>query len=200
MALLAGGACVMGVGACGGGERQDKGEKAGDYKVVITRASFPAKQAIADATTMKISVRNADDKTLPDVAVTVATDPGDSGGAAQAFSADIADPNVADSSRPIWIVDKGPAGGDTAYTNTWALGPLKAGQSKDFEWKVTAVKPGDYTINYSVSPGLTGKAKVASGGTTKGTFKVNIDDTPPDARVSDDGKVIREPGTSTDTP
>ena len=120
--------------------------------------------------------------------------PGDSGGAAQAFSSDIANADVADSSRPIWIVDQGPKGGDTSYTNTWALGPLKAGQSKDFEWKVTAVKAGDYTINYSVSPGLTGKAKVAAGGTTKGTFKVSIDDTPPNARVGDDGEVIREPG------
>ena len=184
-----------GLAACGGGERQDKAEKAGDYKVEITDASFPTKQSIADATTMKISVRNTDDKTLPDVSVTVATDPGDSGGAAQAFSADIQDPNVADSSRPIWIVDEGPAGGDTAYTNTWALGPLKAGQSKDFQWKVTAVKAGDYTINYSVSPGLTGKAKVAStGGTTKGTFKVKVDDTPPNASVGDDGEVIRTPG------
>lgn len=186
--------CALGMSACGGGERQDAAEKAGSYKVEITDASFPEQQSIAQATTMKIAVRNTDDKTLPDVSVTVATDPGDSGGAAQAFSSDIKDPNVADSSRPIWIVDEGPKGGDTAYTNTWALGPLKAGQSKDFEWKVTAVKAGDYTIKYSVSPGLTGKAKVASGGTTKGTFKVTVDDTPPNARVGDDGEVIREPG------
>jgi hypothetical protein len=191
VALLAGGCCAL--TACGGGERQDKLEKAGDYKVEIVNASFPEKQAIADATTMKISVRNADNKTLPNVAVTVATEPGDSGGAPQAFSSDISDPNVADSSRPIWIVDQGPKGGDTAYTNTWALGPLKAGETKDFEWKVTAVKPGDYTIDYSVSPGLNGKAKVASGGTTKGTFKVTVDDKPPDARVGDNGEVIREP-------
>lgn len=188
------GLCALGVSACGSGDRQDKAEKAGNYKVEITDASFPKKQSIADTTKMKISVRNVDDKTLPDVSVTVATDPGDSGGAAQAFSSDIADPNVSDSSRPIWIVDEGPKGGETSYTNTWALGPLKAGQSKDFEWKVTAVKAGDYTINYSVSPGLTGKAKVASGGTTKGTFKVTVDDTPPDARVGDDGEVIRDPG------
>lgn len=187
--------CAMGIGACGGGERQDASEKAGNYKVEITDASFPEKQSIADATTMKISVRNADDKTLPNVAVTVATDPGESGGAAQAFSQDIADQNVSDSGRPIWIVDQGPVGGDTAYTNTWALGPLKAGQSKDFEWKVTAVKAGDYKIQYSVSPGLTGKAKPASGGTTRGSFDVTVTDTPPDARVDDNGEVVRKPGT-----
>lgn len=186
--------CALGLTACGGGERQDKAEKGGSYRVEITKASFPAKQSIADKATMRISVRNADSKTLPDVAVTVATDPGTSGGAPQAFSSDIANSDVADPSRPIWIVDQGPRGGDTAYTNTWALGPLKAGQSKDFEWKVTAVKPGDYVINYSVSPGLTGKAKVAAGGTTRGTFKVTIDDTPPDARVGNNGEVIRSGG------
>lgn len=183
-----------GLAACGGGERQDKAEKGGNYKVEITDASFPEKQSIADMATMKISVRNADNKTLPDVAVTVATDPGAAGGAAQAFSSDISDTDVADPSRPIWIVDQGPKGGDTAYTNTWALGPLKAGQSKDFKWKVTAVKAGDYTIKYSVSPGLTGKAKVAPGNTSRGTFKVTIDDTPPSARVGGNGEVIRESG------
>ena len=194
LAILGSGLCAFGTAACGGGERQDAAEKAGDYKVEITDASFPAEQFIADATTMKIAVRNADTKDLPNVAVTVATQPGDSGGAPQAFSGDIADTNVADASRPIWILDEGPRGGETAYTNTWALGPLKAGQTREFEWKVTAVKAGDYTIDYSVSPGLNGKAKPAAGGTTKGVFKVKIDDTPPDARVGDDGEVIREPG------
>jgi hypothetical protein len=200
VALLVGGCATFGVAACGGGERQDKAEKAGNYKVDIVSASFPEKQSLADATTMKISVHNADTKTLPNVAITVGTEPGESGGAPQAFASDIADPNVADSSRPIWIVDQGPKGGDTAYTNTWALGPLKAGETRDFEWKVTAVKPGDFTIDYSVSPGLNGKAKLASGGTTKGTFKVTVDDRPPDARVGDNGEVIREPASSTDSP
>ena len=190
---IIGGLCTFGIAACGGGERQDAGEKAGDYRVEIVDASFPAEQQLADATTMKISVRNADTKTLPNVAVTVATQPGKSGGAAQAFSADIGDTAVSDPSRPIWIVDEGPKGGDTSYTNTWALGPLKAGQTKDFQWKVTAVKPGAYTIDYSVSPGLTGKAKPA-GGRTSGVFNVTIDDTPPNARVGKNGEVIREPG------
>jgi hypothetical protein len=191
---MAGGACLIVAAGCGQ-KRQDASEKAGDYHVVITGASFPAKQSIADATTMKISVRNNDNKTLPDVAITVATEPGSTGGAPQAFSEDISDPNVADASRPIWIIDKGPEGGDSAYTNTWALGPLKAGQTKDFEWHVTAVKPGSFAIDYSVSPGLNGKAKAASGA-TKGTFRVNIDDRPPNAKVGNHGQVIRAPAGS----
>lgn len=190
---LTGGLCAAALSACGGGDRQDKAEKGGNYKVEITSASFPAVQALAHATTMKIAVRNADTKDLPNVAVTVATQPGASGGAAQAFSGDIQDTNVSSASRPIWIVDKGPGGGDTAYTNTWALGPLKAGQTRSFEWHVTAIKPGDYTIDYSVSPGLNGKAKAAAGATTKGAFKVKIDDRPPSARVDANGNVVSEP-------
>ena len=63
----------------------------------------------------------------------------------------------------MWVVDEGPKGGDSAATNTWALGRLEAGGTKTFRWKVTAVQPGSYTINYRVSPGLNGKAKLAGG-------------------------------------
>jgi hypothetical protein len=197
--LLCAGVCVaaaVGVAGCGGGERQDANEKSGNYRVEVVSASFPSEQSIADAAKMKIRVRNADTKALPNVAVTIETkDKKDASGAAQAFASDVSDPNLSDRSRPIWIVDQGPSGGDTAYTNTWALGPLKAGETRTFEWKVTAVKPGDYTIDYSVSPGLTGKAKL-QGNRGSGRFKVTIDDTPPDARVDADGKVIREPASS----
>jgi hypothetical protein len=98
----------------------------------------------------------------------------------------------------VWVVDEGPKGGDSAATNTWALGRLGAGESKTFTWKVTAVEPGDYTIKYRISPGLNGKAKLASGGRTAGSFKVSIDDKPVPARVDDDGNVVRgeEPGAS----
>ena len=41
--------------------------------------------------------------------------------------------------RPVWVVDEGPAGGDSAYTNTWAVGPLAEGQTRTVEWKLTAV-------------------------------------------------------------
>jgi hypothetical protein len=182
---------MLGLTACGGGERQDESEPSGTFPLEITEASFPAKQTLADHTTMKIAVRNSGKETAPNVAVTVATQAGDTAGAPQAFSQDIADPNVSDPSRPIWIVDTPPKGGQTAYTNTWALGPLKAGETKTFEWQVTAVKAGDFTIDYSASPGLTGKAKPS--GSTKGSFDVTVDDTPPTSSIDDEGNVVREP-------
>jgi hypothetical protein len=190
-ATVTGCALVLVLAGCGGGERQDASEPSGEFEVEIVDASFPPQQRIARTATMRIAVRNADSEPLPNVAVTVATDPGEAGGAAQAFSQDIGDPNVADASRPVWIIDEAPRGGDTAYTNTWSLGELPPGETREFLWRVTAVKAGEYTLNYSVSPGLTGKADVAPGHTTKGTFEVTIDDVPPEARVLPDGTVVR---------
>ena len=185
-------ACALMLGACGGrGERQDANEPEGTFKVDVTEASFPASQSIAEASKLKIAVRNADTKTVPNVAVTIQTKPKDSNGAAQAFAQDTGDSSLADPSRPVWILDEGPKGGDTAYTNTWALGALKAGEARTFEWKVTAVKAGEYDVDYAVFPGLNGKAKPAGGG-GKGSFHVVIDDEPPAARVDDDGNVVRE--------
>ncbi|HEX2125743.1 MAG TPA: hypothetical protein VHF45_04205 [Thermoleophilaceae bacterium] len=185
-------ACALALGACGGGERQDADEPEGDYRLEVVDARFPAEQSIAERSTMRIRVRNADSKTVPNVAVTVETAPKTPGGASGSFSQNRDDESLADPSRPVWIVDRGPEGGETAYTNTWALGPLRAGQTKTFEWRVTPVVAGRYTVRYQVSPGLDGKAELA-GGEGGGEFKVTVDDEPADARIADDGKtVVRE--------
>jgi hypothetical protein len=177
---------------CGGGDRQDKAEPEGSFRLQVTGASFPAKQSIAERSTLRIQVRNTDSKTAPNVAVTIETAAKQAGGAPQAFAQVRSDPGLADPSRPVWILDRAPTGGETAYTNTWALGPLRAGETKTFEWRVTAVQPGSYTVGYRVSPGLAGKAKLA-GGQGAGRFRVTVDDAPPDARIADDGTtVVRE--------
>ena len=185
-------ACALVLGACGGGsERQDADEPEGTFDVEVVKASFPQSQSVAQSSKLRIAVRNADSKTVPNIAVTVQTKPKNSSSAPQAFGQDTGDTSLADPARPVWILDESPKGGDTAYTNTWALGPLRAGQSKTFEWKVTAVKAGRYDLSYAVFPGLNGKAKPAGDG-AKGTFRVNITDEPPDARVDDEGNVVRE--------
>ena len=89
------------------------------------------------------------------------------------------------------MLDREPKGGTSAYTNTWTLGPLKSGESKTFEWKLTAVEPGDYSISYRVAPGLDGKARLAAGSKARGTFAVTIADKPVPARVNGKGEVVR---------
>lgn len=187
--LLAGALALAG---CGGGDPQDADEPEGRYELDIVSASFPEEQSLAQPATMKIAVRNTDDRTVPHIAVTVKTDPEADDGAPQAFAQRVDDAQLADPSRPIWIVDTAPEGATVAHTNTWALPRIPPGETAEFEWEVTAVKAGDYTIDYEVFPGLDGKATLADGGRTEGSFTVSIDDTPPDARVNADGEVVRE--------
>ena len=176
---------------CGGSPRQDADEPKGNYRLEVADAKFPASQSIAQSATMSIRVRNADTKAAPNVAVTVETDAGKPGEGTAAFGQRVDAARHSDPERPVWVVDTGPAGGDSAATNTWALGRLKAGQTKEFRWKVTAVQSGSYTIKYRISPGLNGRARLAGGGRTDGSFKVRIDDKPVPARVDENGNVVR---------
>ena len=184
------------VAGCGGGDRQDANEPSGSYKLEVADAKFPASQSIAESATMEVRVHNADTKAAPNVAVTVETDPAKAGEGTIAFGQRVDDDRLSDPERPVWIVDEGPVGGDSAATNTWTLGRLGAGETKTFRWKVTAVEPGDYTVKYRVSPGLGGKATLASDTGADGSFDVTIEDKPVPARVNAKGEVVRgeEPG------
>jgi hypothetical protein len=189
MAVLLAGALAL--AGCGGGERQDADEPEGEFRVEVVDASFPGTQSIAEQATLKVQVQNAGEETAPNVAVTVETQPREKGAAASAFSQRVSDPRLADPNRPIWIVDDAPKGGTSAYANTWALGPLAPNQTKTFEWKLTAVEAGRYTVGYRVSPGVDGKAKLAEGTRASGRFTVTISDEPVPARVNDEGEVVR---------
>src|SRR5215210_7105509 len=157
----------------------------------VANASFPGKQGIAQQTTMRIRVRNPDQKTVPNVAVTVETKGAGAEDGLTAFGQKASDARLADPNRPIWILDQEPVGGTSAYANTWTLGPLKGGETKTFEWKLTAVEPGDYSLAYRVSPGLDGKARLAAGSKARGTFAVTVTDEPVPARVNSKGEVVR---------
>src|SRR5688500_7881944 len=162
-------AVVLALGAlafagCGGGERQDADEPEGNFSVDVVGATFPEKQRLAEQSELRVRVRNADSKAIPNLAVTV-----------NGFSRRSQQQGLADPSRPIWIIDDGPRGGVTAYTNTWALGRVRAGETKEFVWDVTPVKAGNYEVKYRVAAGLDGKAKavLAGGERPSGSFNVS---------------------------
>jgi hypothetical protein len=172
------------VAGCGGGERQDKNEPSGTFSMNVVKAAFPESQSLAKQEAMTISVKNTDSRAIPDLAVTV-----------DSFSTRSQQAGLADPERPVWIVDQGPTGGTTAYTNTWALGRVPPGATKTFEWKVTPVRAGTYRISYRVAAGLDGKAKARldGGDPVEGTFTVNVSKKPSQSRVDpESGEVIRD--------
>ena len=180
---------LLALAGCGS-ERQDADAPSGEFAVEVTDASFPSRQRIAEPTTLKLEVANRGDRTVPNLAVTVETEPSERGQAPAAFAQDSADPTLADARRPVWIVDEGPSGGDSAYADTWAVGPLGKGQTRTVEWKVTAVETGSYTVRWRLAPALEGDVSLAAG-RTKGEFAVTISGEPVPARVDDDGDVVR---------
>ena len=198
LAFAAGALALILLAGCGGGSRQDSGEKEATYDMRVLAAHFPARQSVAKPERMVLLVRNTGSTTVPNVAVTV-----DSFNYASDF------PNLAANKRPIWVIEQGPGavakrpvesqeisppgGGQTAYTNTWALGAVPAGQVRKFTWKVMPVKPGVHLVSYTVNAGLAGKAhaQLASGGPIKGHFLVRIAPKPPPSYVDPTtGKVV----------
>jgi hypothetical protein len=189
---------VMAVAGCGGAERQDEDEPEGDFAVEVVRASFPEDQKLAKSSNLVITVRNAGRDTIPNIAVTV-----------DGFDIRREDPELADPERPQFVInglsrgiggfpeakEAAPLGCDTAYVNTWACGPLRAGREKTFRWSVTAVQAGDFDIRWRVAAGLDGKAKavgVGDGEAPRGSFTGTVSDEAPQVRVADDGKTVVE--------
>lgn len=67
--------CSAGIAACGGGERQDEDEPEGEFPVQIVNAEFPTKQRLAQTSELSITVSNAGEETVPNLAITVFTTP-----------------------------------------------------------------------------------------------------------------------------
>lgn len=191
--------------ACGS-QTQASSEPKGKFPVAAS-ATFPTGQRLSEHTRMVVTVKNTGHKTVPDAAVTITdgtpSHP-DLGTAVQAFSYRINMTNVASRSRPVWIIDQapgpceysckngGPGGAVTAFSNTWALGPLKPGKTAVFDWHLTAVQPGAWVVNWRVAAGLFGNAKAvtATGGAPAGSVTVHVSQIPPQAYVNNNRKIV----------
>jgi hypothetical protein len=176
---------VLAAAGCAGGTRQDAAERAGTYRIAIVRSSFPSRQRIARPARLVIAVRNAGRRTIPNVAVTV-----------DSFSARSERSGLADAERPVWIIDRPPSGSTTAYTNTWALGPMSAGETKQFVWRVTPVEAGTHRLRYRVAAGLNGRAKAVLSGNRAPVreLTVRISSRPAPARVDPETGAVERGG------
>lgn len=175
---------------CGGGSEQTAGEAKRSYKTELLGLTFKPEQAVARPATMRIKVRNVDSKTIPAVAVTL-----------DSFYYTEKYPELAANQRPVWVVEQGPGkpprtpvqsqavsppgGGQTAYVNTWALGPLAPKHTQTFEWKVVPVKSGTHTVHITIGAGLGGRARatLANGNSATATLVAHIAPAPPSTHV-----------------
>lgn len=200
--------------ACGSGARQDATEPSGNFQVQVTSATFPSTQTLSQHTRMSISIRNAGSRTIPNIAVTVCNvtcaypAPKGEGTSSASFASNLSDPQLANPSRPDWVVDRPPGscsgrsgysclsggagGAATASANTWALGRLAPGRTVTFTWGVTAVNAGTHTVAWQVAAGTNGKAKAvdSSGGQPHGQFTVTISRKPAESYVNNNGQIV----------
>ena len=189
-------AALAALAGCGGGERQDENEPEGDFKVEVVKASFPSDQKLAKRSELVIVVRNADTKQIPNIAVTM-----------NGLDYRKDDPELADQRRPQFVVNGKfkkfgniedaqaitPGGVENpTYVNTWSLGPLEPGESKEFKWDVTAVVAGPtssttrwpraWTARRGRSTPTATPRRACSAGT--------VSDEAPQTKIAADGKTI----------
>lgn len=162
---------VVVLSGCGGdtSERQGADDPTGTFEVEVVRASFAPRQRLAETETLRVRVRNTGTETIPDIAVSL-----------DGLEEKNEQPAVADPSTPLWIIDRAPAKGTTAYVSTWSLGALAPNAERDFQWRVTPVVAGSHTVRWRVAGNLTGgaEAQVAGGGAPEGAFRVRVSATP----------------------
>jgi hypothetical protein len=163
------------LGACGGEPRRDAGALEGTYTVAIARASFPARQRLAERSALELTVRNTGERAIPALVVSVHGFTDRSGG-----------PRDADLGRDVWIVDDGPRAAASAFEDTWIAGRLEPGRARTLRWELTPVVAGAHSVRYEIAPSLTGAARVRlarGGGTAGGTLRARVSGAPARARV-----------------
>jgi hypothetical protein len=190
------------LGACGGGDSSSEAnEPEGTYDVRVTGASFPAEQDLGQTSLLKLGFRNDGDKAVPVLAVTISIAGKQGETSTLPFGVHDPTPGLAQSDRPVWVLaatyprlqgSSEPGGASTSNAKTFALGPLKPGDTTKAVWKLSAVRAGKYTLRYSVAAGLGGKAKAETRGGVApgGSIVTEITADLPDTEVTDSGEVV----------
>jgi hypothetical protein len=140
---------------CGGQERQDENEPKGTFEVEVVDATFPQDQKLAKRSDLVIEVRNTGDRAVPNIGVTV-----------DGFDERRDDPDLADPSRPVFVINGVPK----------EIGGFPESQE---------AAPAGCETAYGKA-----KARESGGGRPSGVFVGTISDEPPETRVADDGKTV----------
>jgi hypothetical protein len=194
-ATAAAAAVALALAGCGGSDAPEP-EQSATYSVAIPVRSFPARQSLAEHVQLRLDVRNIGTRTIPNVSATLETGTGPDGAAVVAFGSRLDGKGLASHSRPVWIVDDGPLSGDTAYSNTWALGSIRPHDTRKFTWSVVPVRAGHYKLRFHLTGSTTGRSqlRLANGDAAGGSFGVDVSGKPAEVRVTPDGRIVSVPG------
>jgi hypothetical protein len=165
---------MLALAGCGGEDRRDASVSDRTYTVDIERAAFAPRQRLAQRSSLVISIRNAGAQAIPNLAVTVRGFADRSGG-----------PREADLGRDLWIVDRAPAGTETAFEDTWTAGRLAPGRTAQLRWQATPVVAGTHELTYEIAAAVAGaaRAELRSGARARGELAVRVTERPPRTRV-----------------
>jgi hypothetical protein len=190
------------VGACGGGDSSaDSDEPSGTFQVKVTEAEFPSLQRLGQTSQLRLAIRNTGERTVPGLTVTftVAGERGES--SSLPFGVNDPQPELAQPDRPIWVLaatyprlrgSSDPGGSSTSNRKTFAFGPLEPGETTKPVWKLSAVRPGKFTLTYRIDAGLGGEAKAETEGGVApgGSFSTEVTERLPETEVTDNGEIV----------
>lgn len=189
------------LGACGGSESSSDNEPSGTFHVKVTEASFPAKQALGQTALLQLGVRNTGKRTVPGLTVTFTVAGKEGVNSSLPFGVSDPGSGLAQPDRPVWVLaqtyprlhgSSDPGGASTSNPKTFDFGPLKPGATTKAVWKLSAVRPGRYTLLYRINAGLSGKAraKTTGGVAPGGSFATEISEELPETEVTDSGEIV----------
>lgn len=194
--------------ACGGDDSSESkpAEAKASYPVEVVAADFAAEQRLGETTLLRLGVRNAGEKRMPALTVTLTIAGKEGETAGLPFAIRDPQPGLSQPERPVWVLSEhyprlidanGKVGSESAGTETggqktFEFGPQEAGETTEAVWKVSAVRSGRYELMYEIGAGLGGKAKAETpgGGKAGGSFDVKIGTAPVDVEVTDSGEVV----------
>ena len=185
---------LVALSAAAAASRQDANEPQGGYRLEVVDASFPAKQSIAEPPRCASACATRRQARVPERrrdGRDRATRPARVYGLRPEARTTRGWPTPTGRSDP----RRGARRGRPPRTRTpGSSGRCNRGKSKTFEWKVTAVKPGDYSLAYR-SPGTRRQGSRSPRLHQRHLHRL-VADKPVPARVDDKGKacVAKKPG------
>ena len=188
------------LGACGSSASSDD-EPGGTFHVKVTEASFPAQQKLGQTALLQLGIRNTGKHTVPALAVTFTIAGKEGVNSSLPFAVRDPQPELAQPDRPVWVLaatyprlhgSSQPGGTSTSNKRTFNFGPLKPGKTTRAVWKLSAVRPGKYTVLYRINAGLSdrAKAKTTGGVAPGGSFTAQISEALPETEVNDSGELV----------